>query len=62
MATLIKIINNKRIEFDKGIFDDCCVYLSKPNEKRYAPLDTEYFGRLQVLGRKYSTQKSTMIL
>ncbi|WP_421944783.1 DUF7004 family protein [Pedobacter sp.] len=58
MATLIKILNNNtRIEFDKGTFDDWCVYLSKPNEHRYAPLDTEYFGRLQILAKKYTTQK-----
>ncbi|WP_316736030.1 DUF7004 family protein [Pedobacter aquatilis] len=57
MPTLIKILNNTRIEFDNGNFDDWCVYLSKPNERRYAPLDTEYFERLQALGRKYTTQK-----
>ncbi|WP_231465688.1 MULTISPECIES: hypothetical protein [unclassified Pedobacter] len=58
MTRLIKQINNTtRIEFDKGTFDDWCVYLSKPIERRYAPLDTEYFERLQVLGRKYTTQK-----
>lgn len=58
MATLIKILNNNtRIEFDKGTFDDWCVYLSKPNKHRYAPLDTEYFGRLQILAKKYTTQK-----
>ena len=58
MAALIKLINNStRIEFDKGTFDDWCVYLSKPNERRYAPLDTEYFGRLQELSKKYTSQK-----
>lgn len=58
MTTLIKILNNNtRIEFDKGTFDDWCVYLAKPNERSYAPLDTDYFGQLQILAKKYTTQK-----
>ncbi|MDN3585927.1 hypothetical protein QWY86_04565 [Pedobacter aquatilis] len=45
MPTIIKVLpNNTRIEFDKGTFDDCCVYISKPNERRYAPLDTDTLG------------------
>ena len=58
MATLIKIINNNiRIEFDKGRFDGWCVYLAKKGNKRYAPSDTEYFHRLQEMGKTYSNQR-----
>jgi len=58
MATLIKIINDHiLIEFDKGRFDDWCVYLTKKGDKRYAPSDTEYFRRLQEMGKVYSNQR-----
>ena len=29
------------IERDRGSFDDYCVYITRPGEKRYAPRDTE---------------------
>lgn len=58
MATCIKTINNHIIiEFDKGNFDEWCIYLTKNGNKRYPPLDTEYFGRLQELGKLHSPQK-----
>ncbi|MCZ4221772.1 DUF7004 family protein [Pedobacter rhodius] len=58
MATLIKAINNNVfIEFDKGKFDEWCVYLTRNTSKRYAPSDTEYFRRLQELGKLHSPQK-----
>lgn len=48
MGTLIKKINEHiLIEFDKGSFDNWCVYLTLEKKRRYAPLDTEYFGSLQ---------------
>lgn len=54
MATFIKNVRNKNlIEFDKGAFDDWCVYLTRCGQSRYAPRDTEYFQRLQELGRKH---------
>ncbi|GGI27179.1 DUF7004 family protein [Pedobacter mendelii] len=58
MSTCIKTINNHIIiEFDKGSFDNWCVYVTKNGLKRYAPLDTEYFGRIQEIGKQYSNQK-----
>jgi len=58
MAILIKTINKHiLIEFDKGKFDEWCIYLTKNGNRRYAPLDTEYFGRLKELAEIYSTQK-----
>jgi hypothetical protein len=58
MPTLIKNVRQRNIvEFDQGKFDDWCVYLTRPNRPRYAPLDIEYFSRLQELGRTHGLQR-----
>lgn len=58
MPKQIKIINNGIVvEFDKGKFDDWCVYLTQPDERRYAPRDTEYFQSLLDLGHTHSHQR-----
>jgi len=50
MPTLIKIVRGRnKIEFDKGSFDDWCVFLTRPAQNRYAPKDTEYFTILRRL-------------
>ena len=49
--------NGGIIEFDKGSFDDWCVYVTKPNGERFAPTDLQYFSRLKKLGEKYGAQK-----
>lgn len=41
------------LEYDKGAFDDWCVYLTRPNIIRYAPKDYQYFKRLTEYGLKY---------
>lgn len=39
--------------FARGIFDDWCVFFSKPNvDKDSVPLDREYFSDLKTLGNK----------
>ncbi len=58
MPTLIKNIGNRNlIEFDKGSFDEWCVYLTRVGQARYAPLDIEYFSRLKTLGNLYGHAK-----
>jgi len=58
MAILIKTIDKHiLIEFDKGKFDEWCIYLTKNQSRRYVPLDTEYFGRLKEFAEVYSTHK-----
>ncbi|RNL54285.1 DUF7004 family protein [Pedobacter jejuensis] len=58
MPTLLKTLNNHvLIEFDKGNFDEWCIYVTKNGNKRYPPLDVEYFYRLQELSKIYSAQK-----
>ena len=52
MSQIIKIFSDSSLlEYDYGKFDRWCVYLTRPNSKRYAPVDIEYFTQLQ----KYST-------
>lgn len=41
------------LEYDKGSFDDWCVYLTRPNRIKYAPKDYQYFQRLATYGEKY---------
>ena len=49
--------NGGSIEFDKGNFDNWCVYVTKPNGERFAPTDTRYFSRLEKLGKLYGHDK-----
>ncbi|MBU2491293.1 MAG: hypothetical protein KJ571_01610 [Bacteroidetes bacterium] len=58
MPILIKTFSdNSVLEFDKGKFDNFCVYLTQPNIPRYAPKDAQYFDRLQQLGKVHSSKK-----
>lgn len=58
MKRLVKEIKNRnQVEFDKGIFDDWCVYLLRQGKPRYAPRDHEYFSFMQTLGIKHGSQK-----
>lgn len=41
------------IEFDRGQFDDWCVYLSAPGLARVAPRDVDYFAELQGLALRH---------
>lgn len=49
--------NGGSIEFDKGNFDNWCVYVTKPNGERFAPKDTQYFSRFKKLGKIYGHEK-----
>ena len=54
MGRIIRFfIDGSCLEYDKGAFDDWCVYLTRPNVKRYAPKDFQYFKRLSEYGVKY---------
>lgn len=48
--------DNSFIKYDKGRFDDYCIYIEYPNGNKKAPRDTDYFGDLQYLSGKYSSQ------
>lgn len=44
------------LEYDKGKFDDWCVYLTRPDQLKYAPRDYQYFKRLLGYGKKYGNE------
>jgi DNA adenine methylase len=45
-----------KILFGRGRFDDWCVYIQKDGKRR-APLDTEYFEYLRLLGNEIGAEK-----
>lgn len=49
--------NHGFIEFDTGLFDNFCVFVTKPTGERFAPSDLQYLKRLRKLGAKYGTKK-----
>ena len=58
MTQLIKILqNNRSVIFDRGKFDDWCVYVVETNGSKKAPSDETYFNDLYILARKYPPNK-----
>ncbi len=58
MGRLIrKFKDGSIIEYDKGSFDNWCVYLKRPNMMRYAPKDYQYFKRLTQYCEKHSNNQ-----
>lgn len=45
------------IEFDRGQFDDWCVYLTLPGQPRFAPRDARYFEELQRLAADHGSYR-----
>lgn len=45
------------LEFDRGNFDDWCIFLTRPAHPRFAPKDWQYFTRLQELAAAYGKEK-----
>jgi hypothetical protein len=44
------------LEFDTGVLDDWCVYLTGPGKARIAPRDEDYFQQLVDLGNQHGAQ------
>lgn len=58
MGQLIKRFENGAfLEYDRGGFDDWCVYLTQPTGSRRHPRDTDYFSALKDYAAKYGVQK-----
>lgn len=57
MKIVKKLKNNRKVIFDKGNFDDWCVYIVEKNGTRRAPFDVDYFSDLQSLNYKYMNHK-----
>lgn len=45
------------LEYDRGQFDDWCVYMNQPNGLRRAPLDRDYFNQLQNFAGQYGVNR-----
>jgi hypothetical protein len=54
---LTKFDDGSYLEYDRGRFDKWCVYLSRPNQPKYAPRDFQYFNRLQKYAITHGAQK-----
>lgn len=53
MSRLIsKLLNGAVVEYDRGKFDDWCVYLTRIGKNRYAPTDIEYFTFFQKISKE----------
>lgn len=58
MGRLIKRFSDgSELEYDKGKFDDWCVYLTRPGVPKYAPTDIQYFADLCKYADKYTSVK-----
>ncbi len=58
MRKLIKLLkNNRHVIFDKGKFDDWCVYVVEQNGRKKAHFDTTYFTDLKAIASKYEANK-----
>ena len=57
LKQLIKKVDNSiTIAFDTGAFDDWCVYVTSPKRGKFAPTDSEYFTRLNLIGEEFGHQ------
>lgn len=45
------------LEYDRGKFDDMCVYLNKSDGTRKPPKDVDYFSELKDLSEKFGIDK-----
>ena len=58
MGQLIKTFTDGSfIEYDRGKFDDWCVYYTDSDGSRTPPRDTEYFTQLKSLAKKYGADR-----
>ncbi len=58
MPVIVKTLRNKgQVIFDKGKFDNWCVYIIDDKGTKSAPLDTDYFTQLKLLAYRYPQGK-----
>lgn len=57
MTEITRFEDGTIIEQGRGSFDDYCVYLTRPGERKYAPRDEEYFSFFIEKAREYSSEK-----
>ncbi|MDY0131203.1 MAG: hypothetical protein RBR53_00895 [Desulforegulaceae bacterium] len=52
-----KLFNSRQVVFDKGRFDNWCVYVEEASGFKKAPFDSMYFSDLQKLSKFYPDKK-----
>ena len=57
MKIIKRIRNGYKVLFDRGTFDDYCVYISDEYNKKSAPKDTEYFEFFKTLSKEHGVDK-----
>ena len=57
MASAVTFSDGSFLEFAQGKFDDWCIYLTRPNQKSYAPRDEIYFAELLQYGNKHGARQ-----
>lgn len=58
MGQIIKRFENGSfLEYDRGKFDDWCVYLTNSTGQRHAPRDIDYFNEIKHFAKKYGKLK-----
>ena len=58
MGQLIKTFSDgSYLEYDRGSFDDWCVYLTNSNGNRRPPRDIDYFNQLKRFADKYGVDR-----
>lgn len=58
MGQLIKSFEDGAyLEYDRGSFDDWCVYLTKSDGNRRPPRDVDYFSQLKHLANRYGVER-----
>lgn len=58
MERLIKnLVNNRKVIFDSGKFDDWCVYVVEADGRKKAPFDATYFTDLKAVAGHYPNNK-----
>src|SRR6056297_3144843 len=56
MMKLISSFDRYKIFYNRGVFDDWCVYI-KESHRTFAPTDETYFSRLQSLSGKHTAEQ-----
>lgn len=57
MVDIKRFSDGSLLEYNQGKFDAWCVFLTRPNVTKRAPLDVHYFSQIVEYGNAYSTQK-----
>ena len=58
MGQIIKTFpDGSFLEYDRGGFDDWCVYRTSASGNRRPPRDTDYFTQLKELAERFGTEK-----